>query len=78
MRNLNLIKNIEGGMDMAEEQKDVAGTGSRTGEALEVEDVLAGAEPWEPVETKMVVWSLVFALIFLIIGLAVVPTSIFH
>ena len=40
---------------MAEEQKDVAGTGSLTGESLEVEDVLAGAEPWEPVETKMVV-----------------------
>jgi hypothetical protein len=65
-------------MDMADEQKEVSGTGSLTGESLEAEDVLAGAEPWEPVETKMVVWSLVCALIFLIIGLAVVPTSIFH
>lgn len=63
---------------MAEEQNQMAGTGSLTGESLEVEDVLAGAEPWKPVETKLVVWSLVFALIFLIIGLAVVPTSIFH
>jgi hypothetical protein len=65
-------------MDMAEKQKQVGGTGSLTGESLEVEDVLAGAEPWNPVETKLVVWSLVFALIFLIIGLVVVPTSIFH
>ncbi len=63
---------------MAEEQTQMTGTGSLTSESLEVEDVLAGAEPWQPVETKMVVWSLVFALIFLIIGLIVVPTSIFH
>jgi len=60
------------------EKKEVSGTGSLTGEALEAEDVLSGAEPWEPIETKMVVWSFVAALIFLIIGLAIVPTSIFH
>lgn len=63
---------------MAEEKKETAGTGTLTGEALEVEDVLAGAEPWEPIETKLVVWSLVVAVIALVIGLAVVPTSIFH
>lgn len=60
------------------EKKEVSGTGSLTGDALEAEDVLSGAEPWEPIETKMVVWSFVAALIFLIIGLAIVPTSIFH
>lgn len=59
-------------------KKEMAGTGSLTGEALEAEDVLSGAEPWEPIETKMVVWSFVAALIALIIGLAIVPTSIFH
>jgi hypothetical protein len=63
---------------MEEEKKDISGTGSLTSAALEAEDVLAGAEPWEPVETKMVVWSLVVAAIALLIGLAIVPTSIFH
>lgn len=63
---------------MAEEKDEMAGTGSLTGEAMEVEDVLAGAEPWEPAETKLVVWSFVAAAIALIIGLIIVPTSILH
>jgi hypothetical protein len=49
-----------------------------TGAALEAEDVLAGAEPWEPIETKLVVWSLVAAVIALVIGLFLVPTSVLH
>ena len=65
---------------MAEEKKkeEITASGSLTGDALEAEDVLAGSEPWEPVETKMVVWSFVIAAIALIIGLYLVPTSIFH
>jgi len=63
-------------MEEAKEQK--YGTGSLTGEALEAEDVLAGAEEWDPVETKLVVWSFVAAVIALIIGLLVVPTSVLH
>ncbi len=54
------------------------GSGSLTGQDVEAEDVLAGSEPWDPVETKMVVWSFVIAAIALIIGLFVVPTSILH
>lgn len=46
--------------------------------SYEAEDVLANAEPWDPVETKLVVWSFVIAAIALIIGLIVVPTSVFH
>jgi hypothetical protein len=64
--------------ESSEEKKETSGTGSLTGAALEVEDVLAGAEPWEPVETHLVLWSFVIAVIALIIGLIVVPTSIFH
>ncbi len=63
---------------MQEEAKERSGTGSLTGEALEAEDVLAGAEPWEAIETKLVVWSLVAAAVALAIGLAIVPTSVFH
>jgi len=66
---------------LAEEKKEIednSGSGSLTSDALEVEDVLAGSEPWEPIETKMVVWSFVIAIIVLIIGLIVVPTSILH
>jgi len=53
-------------------------SGSLTADALEAEDVLADSEPWEPIETKMVVWSFVIAFIALIIGLLIVPTSILH
>ena len=31
----------------------------------EVEDVFAGAEPWEPIETKLVVGSFIAAFLFL-------------
>jgi hypothetical protein len=63
---------------MDEEKKEAAGTGSLKADALEAEDVLAGAEPWEPIETKLIVWSLVIAVVALIIGLLVVPSSVFH
>jgi len=64
---------------MKEENKEQdSGKGALTGEMLEAEDVLAGSEPWEPIETKMIVWSFVIAAIALIIGLFVVPTSILH
>lgn len=63
---------------MEEKEKGASGTGSLTGEALEVEDVLAGAEPWEPIETKLVLWSLAAAVVALVIGLFIVPTSVFH
>jgi hypothetical protein len=53
-------------------------SGSLTGQDVEAEDVLAGSEPWEPIETKMVVWSFVIAAIALIVGLFIVPTSILH
>ncbi len=62
---------------MQEEKKEKE-QGSLTGDSLEVEDVLAGCEPWEPIETKMVVWSFVIAAVALVIGLIIVPTSIFH
>lgn len=45
---------------------------------MEIESVLEGAEPWEPVETKLVLYSFLAAAIALIIGLILVPTSIFH
>lgn len=48
------------------------------GGEYEAEDVLAGAEPWEPVETKLVLWSFAIAAVVLVIGLFVVPTSILH
>ena len=63
---------------MEENKKETIQSGSLTGEALESDDVLAGSEPWEPVETKLVVWSFVIAAIALLIGLIFVPTSIFH
>ncbi|HDM77941.1 MAG TPA: hypothetical protein ENG51_15980 [Deltaproteobacteria bacterium] len=60
------------------EKKEVTGTGSLTWDVLEAEDVLAEAEPWEPIETKLVLWSFAIAAVALIIGLVLVPTSVFH
>jgi len=59
---------------MAQEKE----TGALTGGDYEAEDVLAGAEPWEPFETKLVLWSFAIALVALAIGLLVVPTSVLH
>jgi hypothetical protein len=47
-------------------------------EDMDTGSVLEGAEPWEPIETKLVLYSFLFAIIALIIGLIVVPTSILH
>jgi hypothetical protein len=63
---------------MQDDEVKKSGTGSLTGQNVEAEDVLAGSEPWEPIETKMVVWSFVIAALALIIGLFIVPTSILH
>lgn len=37
------------------------------GLGYEAEDVFAGAEPWDPIETKLVVGSLVAALLLLVV-----------
>ena len=52
--------------------------GSLSDDDMDVSSVLEGAEPWESSETKLVVGSIICAIIALVIGLAVVPTSIFH
>lgn len=59
------------------ETKKSADTGTLSAD-MDVESVLEGAEPWEPVETKLVLYSFIAAGIALIIGLFLVPTSVFH
>jgi hypothetical protein len=59
-------------------EKQAASTSTLAGGEYEADDVLADAEPWEPIETKLVVWSFIIAGIVLVIGLFVVPTSIIH
>ncbi len=59
-------------------EKEAASTSTLAGGEYEAEDVLADAEPWEPIETKLVVWSFIIAGIVLVIGLFVVPTSVLH
>jgi hypothetical protein len=61
---------------MAEEKGTAVGRGTLTGESLEAEDVLAGAEEWSSTETWLVVGSFIAAVIALVIGLLVVPTSV--
>ena len=62
---------------MQEEKEKTTGSGTLTFDT-EDDDVLAGSEPWDPIETKLVLWSFVIAAIALIIGLFLVPTSILH
>ncbi len=52
--------------------------GSLSTDNLDTSSVLEGAEPWDKAETQLVVGSFIAAGIALIIGLILVPTSIFH
>jgi hypothetical protein len=80
------LSGAEGGRDcwiileefkMSEKQESSA-KGTLSSDALDAKDVLEGAEPWEPIETKLVVWSFVAAAVALLLGLLLVPTSILH
>jgi hypothetical protein len=42
-------------------------SGSLTGDGYEAQDVFEGAEPWHPIETKIVVGSFIAAAISLVI-----------
>ncbi len=61
---------------MAEEKQTQQQQGTLSVESLEAEDILAGAEEWVSTETWLVVGSLIIAVIALVIGLLVVPTSV--
>jgi CO dehydrogenase/acetyl-CoA synthase delta subunit len=41
------------------------GPGALSTDAYEAEDVFEGAEPWAPIETKLVLWSFIVAAIAL-------------
>ncbi|PIE73864.1 MAG: hypothetical protein CSA20_00670 [Deltaproteobacteria bacterium] len=59
------------------EIKKAAETGTISAD-MDTTSVLEGAEPWEPIETKLCLYSFVAAGLALIIGLILVPTSILH
>jgi len=59
-------------------QENKTNFGSLNTEDMDTGSVLEGAEEWSPIETKLVVGSLIAAGIALIIGLIIVPTSILH
>jgi hypothetical protein len=42
-------------------------SGTLTGDAYQAEDVFENAEPWDPIETKIVLVSFVAALVFLVV-----------
>ncbi|MGE4560903.1 MAG: hypothetical protein AB7E77_11940 [Desulfobulbus sp.] len=59
------------------EIKKAAETGSLSAD-MDTTSVLEDAEPWEPIETKLCLYSFIAAAIALVIGLFIVPTSILH
>jgi len=50
-----------------EKGKEITGTGSLAGGGYEAEDLFEGAEPWSPIETKVVAWSFVAAAVALVV-----------
>lgn len=62
---------------MSDQEKN-QNSGTLSGEDMDTSSVLEGAEPWIPAETKLVVGSLALAAVVLLIGLMIVPTSVFH
>ena len=60
------------------EKLDDKNSGSLSGEEMDTSSALEGAEAWELIETKLVLGSLACAIVSLIIGLILVPTSILH
>jgi hypothetical protein len=50
-------------MSEADDKKE----GTLSADSYEAEDVFEGAEPWEPIETKLVVWSFIVAAVALAI-----------
>ena len=46
---------------------NIAQQGTLSGTSYEAEDVFEGAEPWDPIETKIVVGSFAAALILLVV-----------
>jgi hypothetical protein len=49
------------------QKEQVTGTGSLNADVIEAEDVLSGAEPWDPIETKIVIGSFMTAAILLVL-----------
>ncbi len=59
-------------------KKQDSQSGSLSSENLDTSSVLEGAEPWDKAETQLVVGSFIAAGIALVLGLLMVPTSVFH
>jgi len=59
-------------------QENTQRNGSLSTDDLDTSSVLEGAEPWDKAETQLVVGSFIAAAIALVVGLMLVPTSIFH
>ncbi len=60
------------------ETEQATESGTLSAADMDTGSVLEGAEPWEPIETKLVLYSFIAAAIALVIGLILVPTSVFH
>ena len=43
-----------------------AAQGTLQADAYSAEDILSGAEPWDPIETKIVAWSFILAAVALV------------
>lgn len=63
---------------MTEQTNPPPKDGSLSAENMDTSSVLEGAEPWDKAETHLVVGSFIAAGIALVIGLLLVPTSIFY
>ncbi|OGL41213.1 MAG: hypothetical protein A2161_00810 [Candidatus Schekmanbacteria bacterium RBG_13_48_7] len=67
--NKNNRKHVKTRKDNTETKKNYTAKeqGSLSADGYHADDVFENAEPWDPIETKVVIGSLITALIFLII-----------
>jgi hypothetical protein len=62
-----MAKDQSAGGKPGETKAPEGGTGSLSADAYDAEDVFEGAEPWDPIETKVVLGSFAAAVVCLIV-----------
>lgn len=60
------------------QQQNVKREGTLSGTSYEAEDVFEGAEPWDPIETKIVLFSFAAALICLAVFAFLINTFLLN
>ena len=64
--------------DKGEKEESASAGGTLSGDSYEAEDVFENAEPWSPIETKMVIGSFIVAVVLLALFGFLINVYILH